>query len=125
MNFQDLLDKAERAAESAKILLKAGDVDGACNRAYYAMFDAARAALLLKNPSVPLETIKTHGGLITSFSMHLVKTKIVTVELGKTLNKAEDLRLIADYKGDSIEVEQAEWVVKQAAIFINAMKDLA
>ncbi|WP_204848259.1 HEPN domain-containing protein [Rhodopila globiformis] len=38
--------KAARAAESARALLDRGDADGACNRAYYAMFDAARAALL-------------------------------------------------------------------------------
>ncbi len=47
------MTKAERAAVSAKLLLEAGDVDGACNRAYYAMFDAARAALLVS--SAPIE----------------------------------------------------------------------
>ena len=35
-----------QAATSAKVLLDTGDMDGACNRAYYAMFDAACAALL-------------------------------------------------------------------------------
>lgn len=38
--------KARRARDSAQALLDLGDVDGACNRAYYAMFDAARAASL-------------------------------------------------------------------------------
>lgn len=38
--------KAETACSSARVLLELGDVDGASNRAYYAMFDAARAALL-------------------------------------------------------------------------------
>ncbi|OHC67239.1 MAG: hypothetical protein A2045_15515 [Rhodocyclales bacterium GWA2_65_20] len=47
MKAADFLDKAARAAVSARLLLNAGDVDGACNRAYYAMFDAARAALLV------------------------------------------------------------------------------
>ena len=46
MKAQELLEKATRAASSAKLLLDTGDTDGACNRAYYAMFDAARAALL-------------------------------------------------------------------------------
>ena len=41
-----LMKKAVRACASARVLLDLGDVDGACNRAYYAMFDAARAALL-------------------------------------------------------------------------------
>lgn len=38
--------KPSRAIASAQLLLDAGDVDGASNRAYYAMFDAAHAALL-------------------------------------------------------------------------------
>lgn len=40
------MTKASRAIASAKLLLADGDLDGACNRAYYAMFDAARAALI-------------------------------------------------------------------------------
>lgn len=46
MTPKDLLIKAEQALKSAQLLVAAGDADGACNRAYYAMFDAARAALL-------------------------------------------------------------------------------
>jgi uncharacterized protein (UPF0332 family) len=45
LRAKELFTKAQTAAASARILLNAGDVDGACNRAYYAMFDAARAAL--------------------------------------------------------------------------------
>ena len=97
MNAQDLLAKAIQAAASAKLLLDAGDADGACNRAYYAMFDAARAALLASGAPVPAEIAKTHSGLISAFSLHLVKTGRVPVEFGKSLNKAEELRLIADY----------------------------
>ena len=46
MTPADYMVKATRAADSAKLLLDAGDLEGACNRAYYAMFDAAHAALL-------------------------------------------------------------------------------
>ena len=46
MKTKDLMAKAVQAATSAKVLLDTGDADGACNRAYYALFDAARAALL-------------------------------------------------------------------------------
>ena len=42
MNVDDLFEKAIRAVTSAKLLLVSDDADGACNRAYYAMFDAAR-----------------------------------------------------------------------------------
>ena len=74
MNAHDLIAKASRAVASAKLLLDAGDVDGACNRAYYAMFDAARAALIRSGAPVVPDVANTHGGLISAFSLHLVKT---------------------------------------------------
>lgn len=122
MNAEDLMAKARRAAVSARVLLDTGDADGACNRAYYAMFDAARAALLASGAPVEPEIARTHSGLISAFSLHLVKTGRVPVELGKALNKVEDLRLVADYKGDPIENEEAGWAVQQAEIFVHAMQ---
>ena len=64
---------------------------------------------------------KTHSGLISKFSLELVKSGQVSVELGKSLNKVEDLRLMADYKGDSILEEDATWAVNQADIFVEAL----
>lgn len=122
MKSSDLMAKSRRAAASARLLLNIGDVDGACNRAYYAMFDAARAALSSSRAPVETEMIKTHGGLIAAFSLHLVKTGQVPIELGKALNKIEDLRLIADYTGDPVEIKKANWAVQQAEIFVQAMQ---
>jgi len=122
VKVEDLFEKAIRAVSSAQLLLDSGDADGACNRAYYAMFDAARAALLASDAPVVPEVVKTHSGLISAFSLYLVKTGQVPVELGKALNKVEDLRLIADYKGDPIELEDATWAVQQAERFVQTMK---
>ena len=122
MKADDLMSKAVQAAASTKILLDTGDADGACNRAYYAMFDAARAALLASGALADLNIGRTHSGLISAFSLHLVKTGRVPVELGKSLNKVEELRLVADYKGDPIENENAAWAVKQAQIFVETMQ---
>ncbi len=60
MKARDLREKASRAVASARLLLDAGDVDGACNRAYYAMFDAARAALIQSGAPVVPEKDATH-----------------------------------------------------------------
>lgn len=122
MNERNLMTKAQRALSSASALLAAGDTDGACNRAYYAMFDAARAALLASKAPVPPEVAKTHSGLITAFSLHLVKSGTFSVELGKSFNKAEDLRLIADYKGDPLEDADGSWVVARAGEFVDAIQ---
>lgn len=67
-------------------------------------------------------SIKTHSGLITSFSLQLVKTGVIDIELGKALNKVEDLRLIGDYKADVISLEQASWAVQQAETFLLAIQ---
>ena len=86
------------------------------------MYDAARAALLASGALDEPEIAKSHSGLISAFSLHLVKTGRVSVELGKTLNRAENLRLVADYKGDSIDKEDAAWAVSQAQDFVQAMQ---
>jgi uncharacterized protein (UPF0332 family) len=116
--------KAERALASAQLLLDSGDVDGACNRAYYAMFDAARAALLTIQAPVPSEVARTHSGLISAFSLHLVKPGLVAVEHGRSLNKVEDLRLIADYRGDPVTLDNAAWALEQAHDFLQAVQAL-
>lgn len=125
MTPAELMAKASRALASAQLLLDSGDVDGACNRAYYAMFDAARAALLWVRAPVPAEVARTHSGLITAFSLHVVKPGLVAIDHGRALNKVEDLRLIADYRGDPVTVENAAWALEQAQVFLAAIQALA
>ena len=74
MTANELFDKAQVALKSAEILLSAGDFDGCANRAYYAMFDAARAALLNTACAEHVLAIKSHSGLISFFSQRLIKT---------------------------------------------------
>lgn len=114
--------KADRACASAQVLLDIGDVDGACNRAYYAMFDAARAALLASGAPVAPDVGRTHGGLISAFSNHLVKNGPVPKEQGRLLNRAQEIRQVADYKGDSVEITDAQEMVAQAESFIAALR---
>lgn len=113
-----LMAKASRAYLSARVLLELGDVDGACNRAYYAMFDAARAALLASGVSEK----KTHRSLISEFSNHLIKNGPISKEMGRLLNRAEEIRLVADYKGDSVELVDAQEMVEQAQTFVTTLQ---
>jgi len=123
LNPAELMAKATRAAESAALLLNAGDLDGACNRAYYAMFDAARAALLAAGVQTGAEVPRTHGGFISAFSLHLVKPGRVSLELGRALNRAEEIPLVADYKGETVDQKHAAWAVAQASVFVQAMQE--
>jgi len=122
VNTDELWNKAHQAARSAQLLLNAGDTSGACNRAYYAMFDAARAALLTSGAPVSSEIGKTHSGLIHAFSQHIVKTGLVPKELGQSLARAHELRLVADYTGDQVQAIDAQTAVEQATKFIAALK---
>jgi uncharacterized protein (UPF0332 family) len=116
-----LLTKAVRACQSARVLLNAGDSDGACNRAYYAMFDAARGALVHVSSAQAVTGIRTHNGLIVAFSQVLVKTGRVDLDTGKALNRAYDLRQMADYTQSEISLADAEHMVVQAEAFVEAM----
>lgn len=67
---------------------------------------------------------RTHSGLIAAFSLHLVKPGLVSVENGRSLNKVEDLRLIADYRSDPVTLENAAWALEQASRFLVAVQAL-
>lgn len=117
-----LIAKAERASASAIALLDLGDVDGACNRAYYAMFDAARAAILSLNLPGRPDMGKTHRGTLSAFSEHFVKTGAVSRDLGVLLKHAETFRYVADYEGGSVELQDAQEIVQQAQVFVSALR---
>jgi len=118
------MGKALQAMASARVLLELGDVDGASNRAYYAMFDAAQAALLMSGVPAPDALGKTHRGLINTFSAYLVKDGPVSKELGRQLKRAEEMRLVADYNGESVtQADVADLVVK-AEVFVSTMQIL-
>lgn len=113
-----LLAKAEQAAKSARLLLDSGDADGASNRAYYAMFDAARAALIATGEDIG----KTHRGVLNAFSDRLVKNGMIPKEAGRLLKHAEAVRYVADYAGRSVELDDARAIVEQADAFIAAVQ---
>jgi len=118
------MDKASRALASARLLLDAGDTDGACNRAYYAMFDAARAALAAAGTADEGTTAKTHSGLISAFSLRFVKTGEIPVEWGKALNAVSERRQAGDYTGLTMPGDKATWAVDRADGFVSAIEQL-
>ena len=118
MKAQDLMAKAAQAAASAKVLLDTGDADGACNRAYTATFDAARAVLLISGAEVG----KTHKGVLNTFSERLVKSERLPKEMGRLLKYAETFRYVTDYEGDPVQLSDAQKIVEQAETFVAVMR---
>lgn len=119
MNPADWLAKARRALASARVLLASGDAEGACNRAYYAMHDAARAALQFDDSEAELP--RSHSGLIAAFSRDWVKTGRIGVDMGRAFNRAADLRLLADYAGAVVDIATASALTDQAEAFVAAI----
>jgi uncharacterized protein (UPF0332 family) len=119
---QELMGKAETALASARLLLDAGDSDGTTNRAYYAMFDAATAAL--RWAGTVRNSPKTHSGMIASFGRNLVQTGRLSPELGRSLNRIHELRLTADYLAMPVPLEKAGQAIEEAAAFVAAIREL-
>jgi uncharacterized protein (UPF0332 family) len=119
----ELIARARRSAASAKLLFDAGDLTGACNRACYAMFDAARAALLACGEPVNSEAIETHGGLIAAFTLHVIKPGRIPTEHGRSLRLVDQIRLIADYSDEGVDRERGFSAIEQANHFIEAVSN--
>ena len=83
---------------------------------------AARAALLIKLGRTEADFAKTHRGLLNAFSEYLIKDGVLTRELGRTLKRAEEMRFLADYDGDSVEMGDAVNMVADGEVFIAAIE---
>ncbi|WP_221624787.1 HEPN domain-containing protein [Burkholderia contaminans] len=122
MTSADYMAKAVRALAEAHVLLQVNGREGACNRAYYAMFDAAHAALL--GVGVVEQSPATHSGVIAAFGLKLVNQGLVRPEYGRSLRQVESLRGIADYGAGNIPMDKARWAVAQAEDFVAVVREL-
>ncbi len=87
------------------------------------MFDAARAALLVRGHRTDEASSKTHRGLIAAFGLVLVQDGTVDPALGRTFNRMHDIRVRADYLAGSPTIKDAEWAVSRADAFVAALRE--
>jgi uncharacterized protein (UPF0332 family) len=116
----ELLERAEKAAAAGQRELAAGDPEAAANRLYYAMFHAARAALL----SVGEPTASTHATVIGRFGMRFCRNGPLSPELGRAFNKAQELRTESDYGEGSPDRAQVAAFLTEAEQFVAAVKSM-
>jgi len=122
MSPDTLWQKALASAVSARTLLAHGDGDGATSRAYYAMFNAARALLWLKHGLAPDE-VKKHATVIRRFLQCFVKDGPLREEFGRLLLQAAEARLVADYD-ESVGLLVARDRVEGMDRFLEALSEL-
>lgn len=118
MTTTEFLKKADAALASAKRELAAGDLDGTANRLYYAMFHAARAALL----NIGEAAQGRHATIIAQFGRRFCKDGPLPTELGRAINEAQELRLEGDYGAGTPDATEVAAYVAKAEQFVAAVK---
>jgi uncharacterized protein (UPF0332 family) len=114
-------DKALEMAEEARVLLASGHFNGAANRVYYAMFNAARAVLESRT-DLDATQVRRHSAVLKLFSQHIVRTGLIGRELGAAINEAFEVRAIGDYDRANVSDRQATEMV---ALMEQMLKGLA
>jgi len=114
--------KSRTTARSARLLVGAAiaDSNSAVSRAYFAMFDAARAALATAEPD--LGQVKRHATVIGRFGRYMVKDRGLDVRLGRELSLAFDLRTVADYEPVMTDLDEATELVGTAEACVDTVE---
>jgi uncharacterized protein (UPF0332 family) len=118
----DHLAKAARLLRQARALDAADAPESVVHLAYYAMFHAATAVLLRHRDSAAL----THTGLIGAFGQFAKERGEAARQHGRALNRAEDLRLQADYGVSYGDLADAAVELREAAhAFVESCESAA
>lgn len=114
------IKQAEESLEEAKFLLSGNKSPRSIiNRTYYAMFYAVLALLVHE----PYSSSK-HSGILSYFNTHFIKDSKFHKNLGRSINKAFELRQRGDYREYiNLSYEQVEPFIDEAEVFIKAIKD--
>ena len=116
------LEKAEESLKAAQRCLEEGWYNSAVSRSYYAMFQAARAALASASIVRPWWR---HGSLQATFSTELVRRrKLYPLSCVHDLTDALELRHAADYSDVQIPPRRATRLVGAAMQFVNRVKEV-
>ena len=86
------VERTRRFVKQADEMMEMGYSDMAVNRFYYACFHIVQALFIQREI-----VAHTHSGMLTQFSLHFVKTEMVSLEDGSFLARLFQLRQKADY----------------------------
>jgi uncharacterized protein (UPF0332 family) len=112
-----LWTKAIDTAMDARSDLEQERFDSAANRAYYAMYNAARALLELRG--FPRATMKRHATVQRRFWSEFVREGPFDNEDGLALRLASDARVVADYDDVRVTRAKAEAIIASMDKFMR------
>lgn len=112
--------KAQENIEAAEILFENQKYNASANRAYYAAFHAAIAALT--NAGIPIDRI-SHESLQAKFNGELIrKRKVYPSRFKSYLLDLQSVRLAADYKSIFVSKKVAARQNKKAREYFEAIQ---
>ena len=115
------LELADEALTTAEFDFDQGLIRAAANRAYYAMFYAASAALARTDSRPP----RTHGGVANQFGLRYVTTGLFDATLAGALGETYELRRQSDYLLDVDFTESdVAAAVERAREFVSRVKKM-
>jgi uncharacterized protein (UPF0332 family) len=115
---QQLMLNAEETLNAAEILLKAGYLRDAINRAYYAIFYTAEALLNEKDLR-----FGKHGTVHGAFAQHYIKTKLFDEKFHKLLTGTFRRRMLGDYdEVVQFKADEVNGTITGAWEFLQAAK---
>ena len=118
---QTYLSLAEEKLIVARDLLMLKHYRDAVARAYYAMFYAAKAALL----TVGVTGIRKHTGIVSFFAERFVKTGRIDRRYGVILARALNDRIAADYEAEfQADDGLARQAIADAEAFLTKAREL-
>jgi uncharacterized protein (UPF0332 family) len=121
---EGFLRKARESLASAEADLRAGRFNSAANRAYYAGFQAAVAALIEHGIGRRGRSWE-HRFVMSEFSGKLIaRRKAVSPKLGGKLELLMTTRLVADYSRDSVSRRAADRSLGEARNFLAEFNSL-
>ena len=114
------LTKAQKALAGAELEFANGLFNNTVNRAYYACYQAAVAALIAEGQSPPMENFWSHDHVQVEFPARLIDERSsYPREYRATLKAVFDERLKADYEPEIIRAPSAERALQHARAFVG------
>ncbi len=115
----EFMEEARDRLAVARVLVESGHPGSVVSAAYYAMLNAARAALSERG-----EHAKTHSGTWTLFSAAFVAPGEFDQGLSALARQAKEAREKGDYEAAPPSAAEAARYVEGAADFIAAVEEL-
>ena len=113
------LQQAEESLDEGRFLYEGQKSPrSVINRAYYAMYYSVLALLIFESYSS-----SKHSGVLSYFNQRFIKGNLIPQDVGRTINRAFDLRQRGDYREYvTLSRKQAEPFLIESRRFIDTVR---